>query len=134
MIQFIKLYLITTPVFFTIDIIWLGLLAKNFYQKQLGALLGPVNWSAALIFYLLYIIGIIIFALEPALEKNSLTQAVLLGGLLGLIAYSTYDLSNLATLKNWPTTVVFIDIIWGTILTSSVATISFLIAKKVLTT
>lgn len=131
MINFLKLYLIATPVFFAIDMVWLGLIAKNFYQKYLGHLLGPVNWPAALIFYLLYIIGIIIFALQPAFEKNSLQHAILLGAFLGFIAYATYDLSNLATLKNWPLTVVIVDIIWGTILTGSVSALSFILAKTI---
>ena len=130
MTNFLKLYFITLPVFFAIDLVWLGFIAKNFYQKYLGHLLGPVNWPAALLFYLLYIVGIVIFALMPALQKNSLTHALILGGFLGLIAYATYDLSNLATLKNWPLTVVIVDIIWGTILTSATAAATFLIITK----
>ncbi len=126
----LKLYLIAVPVFFTIDMIWLALIAKNFYRSQLGNLLTKnINWSAAIIFYLLFICGIIIFALAPAIEKNSLATALVLGGLFGFFAYATYDLTNLATTKDWPLTLTIVDIIWGTFLSGSVATISFLIAR-----
>jgi uncharacterized membrane protein len=129
-IQFVYLYLLTIPAFFIIDMIWLGLVATKFYQSQIGFLLGPVNWTAAIIFYLLYIIGIIIFAVSPALEAQSFSKAVILGALFGFFAYATYDLTNLATIKDWPIMVTIVDLIWGTVLTSSVATISYLIGKS----
>jgi uncharacterized membrane protein len=131
--KLIYLYLLTLPVFFGIDMLWLGFVAKGFYRNNLGHLLRPdVNWAAALIFYLLYIFGILIFATLPALEKNSLRQAVVLGGLFGLFTYATYDLSNLATLKDWPINVVFVDIVWGMALTASVAAASFLIGRWIM--
>ena len=130
----IYLYFLTVPVFFGIDMIWLGFVAKGFYRNNLGQLLRPdVNWTAALVFYLLYIGGILIFATMPALEKNSLYQAVVLGGLFGFFAYATYDLTNLATLKGWPLNVVIVDIIWGIVLTASVAAASFLIGRWLMT-
>jgi uncharacterized membrane protein len=130
----IYLYFLTIPVFFGIDMIWLGFVAKGFYRNNLGHLLrSDVNWSAALVFYLLYIGGILIFATMPALEKNSLYQAVVLGGLFGFFAYATYDLTNLATLKDWPLNVVIVDIIWGIVLTASVAAVSFLIGRWLMT-
>lgn len=126
----IYLYLLTIPVFFGIDMIWLGFVARGFYRNNLGHLLRPdVNWTAAVIFYLLYILGILIFAVMPALEKNSLRQAVILGGLFGFFAYATYDLTNLATLKDWPGNVVLVDIAWGVVLTASVAAASFFIGR-----
>ena len=128
-IQYIYLYLLTVPVFFIIDIIWIGVIGKNFYKDQIGFLLGPVNWTAAIVFYLLYIAAIILFAVNPALQSGSLIQALVLGAIFGFIAYATYDLTNLATLKDWPVLVVIVDMIWGTILTASVATVSFLIGK-----
>jgi uncharacterized membrane protein len=110
--------------------IWLGFVARGFYRNNLGHLLRPdVNWTAAIIFYLLYIMGILIFATMPALEKNSPWQAVLLGGLFGFFAYATYDLTNLATLKDWPVIVVWVDILWGVFLTASVAAGSFFIGR-----
>lgn len=126
-------YLLTVPVFFAIDLVWLGLVAKNFYNKQLGKLLTEnIIWSAAVVFYLLYIAGILYFAVLPAVEKESIAKAAINGALLGGLAYATYDLTNLATLKNWPLTVVVIDIIWGMILSSVVAVISYKIAIWIL--
>lgn len=129
-IVFVKLYLIALPVFFAIDMFWLTLVAKSFYRSQLGDLLTKnVIWQAAIIFYLLYICGIIIFAIMPALEKNSLTTAITLGCLFGFFAYATYDLTNLATLRDWPLKLTIVDMVWGTVLSGSVATVSFLIAR-----
>jgi uncharacterized membrane protein len=123
-------YVLTFAVFMVIDLIWLGLVAKDLYRRQLGSLLSSnVNWSAAIIFYLLYIIGIFIFCIGPAVEKQSLQQAIILGGLFGFFCYATYDLTNLATLKGWPSSIVWIDIIWGTILTGTVSTAGFFIVK-----
>lgn len=133
MMKLVYLYLLTLPVFFGIDMLWIGVLAKGFYRNNLGHLLRPdINWTAALIFYLLYIVGILIFATLPALEKQSLHQAVVLGALFGLFAYATYDLSNLATLKDWPVNIVFVDILWGMVLTASVAAASFFIGKWIM--
>ena len=130
MMKVLYLYLLTVPVFFGVDMLWLGFVAKEFYQKNLGHLLRPdVNWTAALVFYLLYIVGILIFATLPALEKRSFQQAIVLGGLFGFFAYATYDLTNLATLKDWPLKVAVVDIIWGIVLTATVAAASFLIGR-----
>jgi uncharacterized membrane protein len=129
-IDYLKLYALTVPVFFAIDVIWLGFVAKKFYRNNLGFILSPdVNWSAAISFYLLYIVGIIIFAVVPAIEKDSLGKALLWGSLYGFFTYATYDLTNMATIKNWPLKVVIIDILWGVFLCSVVASISFLISK-----
>jgi uncharacterized membrane protein len=128
-IQLIYIYLLTIPAFFVIDMVWLGLVANKFYSAQLGHLLGPVNWPAAIIFYLLYIVGIIIFAVHPALVAGSLGKAILYGALFGFFAYATYDFTNLATLKDWPILVTIVDLMWGTILTGSVAAVSYYLAK-----
>jgi uncharacterized membrane protein len=130
LLQFAYLYLLTIPVFFLIDMVWLGVLAKGFYQDKLGGFLGPVNWTAAIIFYLIFIVGILIFAVAPALESQSLAKAVVLGALFGFFTYATYDLTNLATLKDWPIIVVVVDIIWGAVLSGSVAAVSYLIGKS----
>ena len=129
-IQIIYLYVLTVPVFFVIDMIWLGLVAKDFYRNQIGFLLGPVNWTAAIIFYLLFIVGILVFAVLPALDARSLTKAIILGMFFGFIAYATYDLTNLATTKDWPLTVTLVDMAWGAVLSGSVATASYLIGTK----
>jgi uncharacterized membrane protein len=126
-------YLLTAVVFFAIDLTWLGWVAKDLYRKHLGGFLSAqVNWTAAFIFYALFIVGIFIFAILPASEKNSLQHAVIYGALFGFFTYATYDLTNLATLKNWPLPIVFIDIIWGSILTGTVAAAGYWIVKKLL--
>lgn len=130
--MFIKIYLIALPVFLGIDIIWLGLIAKDFYSKQIGFLMNTnINWTAAIIFYLLFIVGLVLFVIMPALSKKSWQKALLLGALFGLITYATYDLTNLATLKNWPLLVTFIDLLWGTILAASVSVITYFITIKI---
>jgi len=127
---YLKLYALTVPVFFIIDLIWLGVVAKGFYQKNLKFILSPnVNWTAAIIFYLMYIAGILIFAVVPGVAKDSLRHAVLWGALFGFFTYATYDLTNLALLKDWPLNIVIIDILWGVVLCTIVATLSFYIAK-----
>lgn len=127
---FLKLYLLTIPVFFAIDLLWLGVVAKNFYQNNLSHLLSPaVNWPAALLFYFMYIAGIILFAVKPGLDAGSLAKAAIWGALFGFFTYATYDLTNLATLKNWPIKVVVIDIAWGSLLCTLVASASYLIGR-----
>lgn len=131
MSTFLIKYIVTFLVFLGIDAIWLGLIAKNFYSKTIGHLMADKpNLLAALIFYLFYVFGIIVFAINPALKEKNPMVALQLGALLGIIAYATYDLTNLATLKNWPLHVTVIDIIWGTFLTGSVSLVSYLILKK----
>ncbi len=127
----LKLYLIALPVFFGIDMIWLGLVAKNFYNKHLGYIMTPnVNWAAAIVFYLLFIFGLVVFVVSPGMEKNSWVRVALTGALFGIVTYATYDLTNLATVKNWPLIVTVVDLAWGAVLSALVATITFLIAKK----
>ncbi len=127
---YLKLYALTVPVFFIIDLIWLGVVAKGFYQKNLNHILSPqVNWPAAIIFYLIYIAGILIFAVVPAVAKDSLRHAMLYGALFGLFTYMTYELTNLALLKDWPLNIVFVDILWGVVLCFAVASIGFYTAK-----
>lgn len=127
----IKLYLITVIVFFAVDIVWLGVISKNLYREYLGYIMSPsVNWTAALIFYFLFIAGLVFFVINPSLEKKSLIYAILAGGFFGLIAYGTYDLTNLATLKGWPLKITIIDLIWGTFLNAATSAITFIIAQK----
>ncbi len=129
--MFLKLYAIGFVSFLAIDMVWLTLIAKNFYAKHLGSLLSPqVNWLAAILFYLLFIAGIVVFTVTPALAQHSWLKALLLGALFGLITYATYDLTNLATLKNWPVLVTIIDLIWGTVLSASVSVATYFIAIK----
>ena len=130
--MFIKLYAIALPVFFAIDMVWLGLVAKNFYRDQIGFLMkSDINWAAAVVFYLLFVVGLVIFVIAPAIEKNSWVHALLFGALFGLITYATYDLSNLATLKDWPLLVTVVDLAWGATLAASVSTITYFISRKI---
>lgn len=126
----IKLYLVTLFVFLGIDSIWLLFIAKNFYAQKLGYLMAKnPNLISAGIFYLLFVVGIILFVISPALRNNSLSQAIIMGGLFGLITYATYDLTNLATIRDWPLVITIIDMIWGTVLSATVAGVSFSIYK-----
>lgn len=132
--QNLKLYLTTLLVFFLVDIIWLGFISKNLYKNYLGHLMAPqVNWYAGSIFYLLFIAGLIFFVINPALTKQSLMYAIVAGGFFGLIAYGTYDLTNLATIKDWPINITIIDLIWGTFLNAATSGITYIIANKFIT-
>lgn len=129
--MFIKLFFIALAVFFAIDMVWLILVAKNFYRKQIGFLMKPdINWIAAIIFYLLFIVGLVTFVISPAVEKHSWVHAVLFGALFGLITYATYDLTNLATIKDWPLFVTIVDLAWGIVLSASVSLVTYLIVTK----
>jgi uncharacterized membrane protein len=124
------LYLATFGVFFIIDLFWLGIMNKRFYKKELSALMAEkVKWVPAIIFYLLFIFAALVLVVLPALDKGSWLNALLYGGLLGMISYGTYDFTNLASIRDWPLKVTFVDIIWGTVLSASVSTIGYLIAK-----
>jgi uncharacterized membrane protein len=130
--MYIKLYFIALPVFFIIDMFWLGLVAKGFYREQLGFLMkANINWTAAILFYLLFIAGLVVFVISPAMAKGSWSQALLLGALFGLITYATYDLTNLATIKDWPLLVTVVDLVWGAVLAASVSVVTYFIAAKI---
>lgn len=121
-------FAVTFVVFMGIDLIWLGFVAKNIYSKYLGYLMAPqVNWLAALVFYVIFIIGVLYFVIAPSLVDRDFTQLVIRAMLFGFITYATYDLTNLATVRDWPITITIIDLIWGTTLSTSVSVISYLI-------
>jgi len=131
--MFLKLYLIALPVFFAIDMVWLGFVAKNFYRQQIGFLMKPdINWTAAIIFYLIFIGGLVTFVISPAFEKQSWLHALLYGAFFGLVTYATYDLTNLATTKDWPLLVTIVDLIWGSVLAASISVITYFIAVRIL--
>jgi len=123
-------FLLTLIIFLVVDMLWLVIIAKNLYQKYLGDFLSDkVNWTAAFVFYFIYVAGISIFAIYPAVNKSSVFNAVLMGALFGIFTYATYDLTNLATLKGWPLPIVFIDIIWGAVLSAIVSFSGYYILK-----
>jgi uncharacterized membrane protein len=127
---FLKLYLAMVPLFFAIDLLWLGVIAKDFYRENLAHVLSPtVHWPAAISFYLIYLAGILYFAVAPALADGAMGRAVLNGALYGLFTYLTYELTNMATLPAWPLKVVIVDTLWGIALCSAVALGGFLIGR-----
>ena len=127
----IKLYLVALGVFLAMDMTWLLVIAKDLYAKHLGYLMSKTpNLVAAGIFYLLYVAGLVVFVLEPAIKNNSLVEALWRGALFGLIAYATYDLTNLATIKDWPLLITVIDLIWGAVLSGSVAVVSYWLMRN----
>ena len=126
MAQFFKLYGIAFILFLVIDLIWLGLIAKNLYQNQIGTLLKTnTNWTAAIIFYLLFIGGLVFFAIQPSITSATLWKAMLYGALFGFMTYATYDLTNLATLEGWSIQITIIDLIWGSFLGASVSSLTY---------
>ena len=128
-------YFVSLFVFLGIDAFWLTIVAQKMYTKYLGSLMKEnPNLVAALIFYVLYPVGIAVFAVVPALRDQLPARALFLGGLLGLLAYSAYDLTNLATLKDWPVFITVVDIAWGTVLTGAVAIISYFILNTFIKT
>ena len=127
---YLKLYLCTLLAFFAMDMVWLGLVARAFYQKHLGYLLRTnPNWTAAVVFYLLFILGLLVFVIVPGLPTGSTKKVLMLGALFGLITYATYDLTNLATVKDWPWIVTVVDMLWGGVLATSVSYLGFLAGK-----
>jgi len=114
---FLKNYLLTLVPFIVLDAFWLGLVAPKFYQSQIGFIMAKTpKWSAAVVFYLLYIVGLVVFVTG---RDGTLLQAALRGALFGLICYATYDLTNLATLEGWPIQVTVVDLIWGTFISAA---------------
>ncbi|OFV79466.1 MAG: hypothetical protein A2Y78_04965 [Acidobacteria bacterium RBG_13_68_16] len=120
-LKLLAVYFLTLITFLAIDSVWLGLIAKDMYRRELGHLLAPnVRWGAALVFYVIYIAGLLILVVLPHKGSPLLTVAAL-GALFGLVAYATYDLTNLATLTRWPLSVTLADLAWGAVVTGVTA-------------
>ena len=129
---FLKLYAVALTSFMVIDLIWLGVIARSFYQSQLGHLMrADVNWAAAVTFYLIFVVGIVVLVVWPAIERESLGQALLLGALFGLVTYAAYDLTNLATLEGFPLRMVVVDLIWGMALCTGISAITFMASTRI---
>jgi uncharacterized membrane protein len=123
-------YLITFASFAVIDAIWLGLVARTLYREQIGFLMrSNTNWLAAILFYLFYIVGILFFVVQPALDRGSWSYALLVGFLFGFVTYMTYELTNLATLEGWPVLITVVDILWGTVLGGTVSLLSYTLIR-----
>lgn len=123
---FIKLYFPLLALFVAADLLWLGIIMKNFYRANIGHVIGGgVFWPAAILFYLIFTAGLIYFAVMPGVESGMLLKTVLMGMGFGLVAYATYDLTNQATIPNWPTLVTAVDLAWGMILSGFLSFIGF---------
>jgi uncharacterized membrane protein len=130
--RIVVLYVIATAIFLACDLVWLGLVARGFYQRHLGYLMrNPVNWAAALVFYLFFVVGLLIFAIKPALDVQNPLRALLYGALFGFFTYATYDLTNLATVRDWPLIVTVADLSWGVVLCSIVACATYGVAVRI---
>ena len=125
---FIKFYLVAFGIFFLIDMLWLGVIAKNLYRAEIGHLMASeFRLMPAFLFYLIYIVGLVFFAILPSFREESLKLAIAYGALFGFVSYATYDLTNLATLKGWPVKIVIYDLLWGTFISGITPFISLLI-------
>lgn len=113
---FLTLYVLTVPVFVLLDMVWLGVLARNFYQTRLEHVLGDAQWIAAGAFYLIFALGLTLFATYPTALHGTAVSGAILGALFGFFCYATYDLTNQATLREWPLSVTLVDLCWGTII------------------
>lgn len=133
MLQWIILWIAAAVLFLIIDMVWLLWLGRGFYVSEIGDLLRqPPNLGAAGAFYVLYVTGLMIMVIWPAVQAGSVPQALLFGALLGLIAYGTYDLTNLAVMKGFTTRIAIIDMLWGTVLTGAVSGLTAMIGLKLI--
>lgn len=128
--EFLKVYLLTFIVFMVIEGIWLTLVAKDFYKKEIGYIMSKSpKILPTILFSLIFVFGLVFFVINPALAKDSWSYALLAGSILGLISYSTYDLTNHAALEGWPLKVTIVDLLWGLSMSAMVSTITFFILK-----
>jgi uncharacterized membrane protein len=116
--------------FIALDALWLTTMGPRFYQTHLAHLLGPVHVPPAIVFYLVYCVGILVFAIAPGVQAKTWWIAGGLGALFGFVAYATYDLTNMATMKEWPAIVTVVDLVWGAVLTGTVASLAYLVAVR----
>ena len=124
----LKIAGIALVIFLLIDMVWLGLIAKNLYKNMLGSFMTPnVNWVAAIIFYVIFTVGLAFFVINPAIQGAGLMHALLAGAIFGFVCYATYDLTNLATLNNWPVLITVIDLAWGSFVSAATAALSYLV-------
>ncbi len=130
MVYYLKLYALSFLVFLLIDAVWLGVVARSFYANHLGYIMAErPNWTAAFIFYAMFVAGVLLFVVNPALGRDSFWWAVAMGAAFGVVAYGTYDLTNQAVIKDWPFIVTVVDMIWGGVLSALVSAGGFIIGK-----
>ena len=126
---YLKLYALVFIAFLAIDMVWLTVVAREFYRKQLDFLHIQFNLWAAFAFYLLFVAGLLVFVIVPAVEAGSLRKALLLGAFFGLVTYATYDLTNQATVKDWPWILTIVDMTWGAVLATTVSCLGYLVGR-----
>ena len=132
-IKYLVTYVVTMVVLLAMDSVWLSTMANLLYRPILGDILLPkFSPVPALVFYLLYIIGIMIFAITPAMRDGQWTTALLYGALFGFFSYGVYDFTNFATLRNWNLTITLADLCWGTVLTGVSAALGYLLSNAAL--
>jgi uncharacterized membrane protein len=130
--KYVLLYILTFIVFLAIDAVWLLVISKNLYSKEIGHLMAErALLLPALIFYLLFVVGVLIFSVIPGYEAQSVSKTLMLAALFGLMTYATYDLTNLATLRDWPIKITLIDIVWGTTISTVTGLAGFYIAQLI---
>jgi uncharacterized membrane protein len=130
--MFVVAFAVTAVVFLILDAIWLGVISRNLYQREIGALLLPKpNFGAAAVFYVIYIAGLVYFCVAPGVTGEGAMRGLVNGAVFGIVAYATYDLTNLATLKGWSTTLVFIDVAWGAVASAIASAIAVTITLRV---
>ena len=125
--------LLAALIFLIIDVIWLSFAVKSFYRPNIGHLLldKPVMWASAM-FYIVYVFGLGVIIIEPSLNFEDTIKFLFKVFIFGLVAYGTYNLTNMATVKGWSVSVVFVDMLWGGSLTAFSSYFGILIAKKLL--
>lgn len=129
--KYVSVYLVAAVVFLTIDALWLGYIARDFYKERLGELLlARPRFGVAAGFYAIYVVGLVYFAIAPGLAAGSFWLAVLNAGFFGALCYMTYDATNLATMRGFDTTVAVVDIAWGTVLSAFTAGVAYLVARS----
>jgi uncharacterized membrane protein len=126
-------YLVTSATFVAVDMAWLGTMASRFYKPMLGDIaIAGVNVPPAVVFYAIYPVGLMIFAIEPALRAGSWLNAPIYGALFGFFTYATYDLSNQATLRNWTFSLTAVDVVWGTFLGALTSAVTFWVISRLM--
>ena len=132
MTTYLKLFCLALPIMIALDASWIGVIASSFYKANIGSYLSPnPNLFAAFLFYCFYVIGIIYFALEPALKERSFMKAITPAAMLGFISYMLYDLTNVATFTNWPILLAVVDISWGVVITTLTSGLTYILATKI---
>lgn len=129
---YVKLFFIAFPIMIAADLLWITVIASSFYKSEMEHLLSPnLNFWAAIAFYIIYVAALVLLVLHPAIMQHSLGKAIVSAAVLGLTAYATYDLTNLATFRDWPLLLTCVDMAWGAFLSAFVSGATYLLATKV---